>query len=240
MPVLTCRIDSVLPETPRNLLVSLALDGREFPFEAGQSALLGDHDQPDRKPYSIACAPHRSRETGTLEFLIRVNRHDSPGPHLARLVPGVCVDVEGPSGTFVLPAKCGRTPIVFVGGGTGIAPLRSMLWERLANAPDAPVALLQSARTPQELSFSAELRLLASLGRIRLVETVTRSSPSSWSGHRGRISTQHLADLVGDPLQTLCFVCGPDSLVKDVPRLLRGLGVSPDRIRTEHWVDRGR
>ena len=37
--------------------------------------------------------------------------------------------------------------------------------------------------------------------------------------------------------QPLCYVCGPDSLVEDVPRLLAALGVPPSRIYTEHWAD---
>jgi NAD(P)H-flavin reductase len=237
MAVLTCRIGAVLRETPRNRLVRLALDGREFPFEAGQYVLLGDHGRPDRRPYSIACAPHQARQTGMLEFLIQVDHSDSPGAHLARLSPGLAVDVEGPAGTFVLPAGGRGTPAVFVGGGTGIAPLRSMLWEKLAETPPSRVALLQSARAPQELSFSGEFRHLAALGRIRLVETVTRSSPASWSGARGRIGSGHLARLLEGRRETLCYVCGPDSLVEDVPRLLRELGIDADCIRTEHWSD---
>lgn len=236
MALFTCPITRVTRETPRNRLVSLTAAGTVFTFEAGQYVQLGDHGQGERKPYSVACAPARFQETGVLEFLIQVDGNESAGPHLARLAAGRLVVVEGPSGSFVLPADLRARSVLFVGGGTGIAPLRSMLWQVLERMPLVAVAVLQSARTPDELSYAGELRALAAAGRIRLVETVTRDAPDSWSGARGRIDVDQLSLVLGGP-DTLCYVCGPDSLVEDVPRLLEDLGVAARNIRTERWAD---
>jgi NAD(P)H-flavin reductase len=236
VPTLTCPIRGVFHETPRNRLVRLALDGRRFPFAAGQYVLLGDHGQPARKPYSIACAPVQASASGELEFLIQVSDGESPGPHLARLAPGRLVDVEGPAGSFVLPESRLEGAVAFIGGGTGIAPLRSMIWQVLSTMPGVRVSVLQSARAPEELAYSSELRQLAAEGRIRLIETITRDVPGTWRGERGRISGAHVSRLVDSP-GTLCYVCGPDSLVEDVPVLLDARGVPPASIRTEHWND---
>jgi ferredoxin-NADP reductase len=235
--ILTCPIRAVIRETSRDRVVRLALDGRVLPFEAGQHVLLGSHGGTDRKPYSIASAPTQVHVTGELEFLVRVDEEESPGPHLGRLAVGRFVDVEGPSGTFVIPSDLGGRPVVLVGGGTGIAPLRAMLWQVLATQPDARPGVLHSARMPEDLAYGAELRALASRGRIRLIETVTRSAARSWPGERGRIDRRQLVRLVDGP-DTLCFVCGPDSLVEGVPLLLAGLGVPAGHIRTEQWTDR--
>jgi NAD(P)H-flavin reductase len=237
VPTLTCAIRDVRRETPRNRLVRLDLDGRPFDFVAGQYAWLGDHGQAVRKPYSIACAPAQARASGALEFLIQVAENETPGPHLACLAPGALVDLDGPDGGFVLPAGWREGHLALIAGGTGIAPLRAMLWHALSTLPDARVSVLESARTADDIAYSTELRQLAAEGRIQLVETVTREVAEGWHGDTGRISRDHLSR-IATTADTLCFVCGPDSLVEEVPALLAELGIPPSQIRAEHWQDR--
>ncbi len=233
MPLLTLPISASRRATPRNLAIRLDLGGRPFDFLAGQYVLLGQPGADDRRPYSIASAPTEVAAAGELEFLIQVDEHGSPGPHLPSLAPGRCLAVEGPAGTFTLPAGLTDADFLFVAGGTGIAPIRSMLVQVLATGPGARVALVHAARSPEELSYADEFRALARQGRIRLVESVTREAPPGWQGVRGRIAAPHLAPLaVG--ARTLAFVCGPDSLVEEIPRVLAALGVSSTR--TEQWA----
>lgn len=234
---LSLRIAESRQETPRNRVIRLDLDGRPFPFEAGQYALLGGSGLGERRPYSIACAPVQAVGLGALEFLIQVGDDGSPGPHLPRLGVGELIDVEGPEGTFTLPSGRLAPDVLFVAGGTGVAPVRSMLWQ-LLEAKGAPprIGLVQSGRSPDELAYASEFRALAYAGRIHLVETVTREAPDSWQGIRGRIGRSQLeAAITGG--RPLCFVCGPDSLIEDVPRLLNQLGVPTSQIYTEHWAD---
>ncbi len=236
--ILTSLISAVVVETPRNRIVRLAPDGPVPVFQAGQYVRLGDHGQPLREPYSIACSHAQAAKEGSLEFLIQVWQDESPGAHLARLAVGRRVDVEGPFGTFVVPEGERPRAVVLIGGGTGIAPLRAIWWEILSKSPATRVLVLQSARTPGELSYAGELRRLANDGRITLVETVTREAPRAWLGRRGRIDARMLAGLIDGP-DTWCFVCGPDSLVKDVPKLLASIGVDTRGVRAEHWADPG-
>jgi ferredoxin-NADP reductase len=223
-------------ETPRNLVIRLDLGDTPFPFEAGQYVLLGQRGADDPRPYSIACAPAESRRLRALEFLIQVGETGSPGPHLPRLDAGERVEVEGPEGQFVLPTGRLGGDVLFVAGGTGIAPLRAMLWQLLATGEGARIGVVHSGRTPDDLPYADEFRRLADEGRIHLVETVTRDAPDSWQGIRGRIGRAQLEAAMTGP-QPLCYVCGPDSLVEDVPRLLVTLGVPAARIYTEHWAD---
>jgi len=234
VPIFTCVVTAVIRETPRNRVVRLGLDGRALVFEAGQYVALGDHGQPERKPYSIACSPAQAARDGQLEFLIQVGEDESPGPHLPVLAAGRLVDVEGPSGSFGLPPGARPPAVALICGGTGIAPLRAMLWQILSDSPSTKVALLQSARTPDEFSYAEELRGLAGEGRIMLLETVTRDAPPSWRGNRGRADARMLAGWIDGP-DTWCFVCGPDSLVEGIPRLLTSVGVHARNIRVEHW-----
>jgi ferredoxin-NADP reductase len=233
MPLLTLPIVEKRRETPRNLAVRLDLGGRPFPFLAGQYVLLGEAGGGDRRPYSIASSPAEAAASGSLAFLIQVDEHDSPGPHLPSLDPGRCLAVEGPAGDFVLPADVGQAGYLFVAGGTGVAPVRSMLYHVLEAAPTAPVSLVQAGRTPEELSYREEFRTLAREGRIRLLESVTREAPKGWQGVRGRVNASHLEGLLPGR-HALAFVCGPDSLVEEVPRILASLGVTGTK--TESWA----
>jgi ferredoxin-NADP reductase len=63
---------------------------------------------------------------------------------------------------------------------------------------------------------------------------VTREADDDWSGARGRIGRDDLAQLVHDPA-TLCFICGPPALVSQMPGVLENLGVPSERIRIEAW-----
>jgi ferredoxin-NADP reductase len=100
--------------------------------------------------------------------------------------------------------------------------------------PHREVGVFYSARTPDEFAYQDELRALADAGRIELQQTVTRTVGEDWRGARGRIDRAELRRLIHDP-GTLCFICGPPSLVEEMPKLLSELGVARPRIKIEAW-----
>jgi ferredoxin-NADP reductase len=124
--------------------------------------------------------------------------------------------------------------LLFVAGGTGIAPLRSMIQQAVLSRQGGRLHLLYSARTPGDFAYLPELRGLARQGHLELALTATREVPSRWRGDRGRITPERLAPLIATP-ETLCFVCGPAAMVDEVPRMLRDLGINGSRIRIEDW-----
>jgi ferredoxin-NADP reductase len=227
--VLTLPVAEVRRATPTSRLLRLALDA-PFAFEPGQSALIGVHGQPDRRHYSLATPPEIARRDGALEFLVRTERDGSIGPHLDGLHRGTLVDVEGPVGRFVLPESFREKQLLFVAGGTGIAPIRAMLL-RAASVRGLSLSLAYSARTSKEFAFLTEVDAMRRAG-LRLLLTATREAPESWKHDRGRLNQTRLASLVESP-DTLCFVCGPPALVEDVPQSLMKLGIEEERIRTE-------
>jgi len=226
-------VREVIDATPRARVVRLDLGGRPFAFQAGQAVLVADHGSPESpRAYSIANAPDEAARDGWLELLVGLKPDGTPGPHLT-LRTGQAVDIDGPIGQFTFPAEPSERRFAFVAGGTGIAPLRAMLHAALART-GTDVAVLYSARTPDEFAYEAELRTMAAAGRIQLRQTVTRSDDETWTGPRGRIGRGELAPLVHDAA-TLCFICGPPALVEDIPKLLGELGVPAERIKMEIW-----
>lgn len=230
--MLTLPIRDVLPATPRARIARLDLDGRTFDYAPGQAVLVASHGREKRRPYSVASAPEDARLLGWLELLVGVAVDGTPGPHLT-LERGELVDVDGPVGSFTFPPAPQERRFVFIAGGTGIAPLRAML-QRALRLPHRNIGLFYSVRTPDEFAYQEELRALARRGEIELRQTVTRATDTDWTGPRGRLNRDALAELVHDPA-TLCFICGPPALVDEMPKILADLGIPPQRIKIEEW-----
>jgi ferredoxin-NADP reductase len=214
-------------------MVRLSLGKARFAYRAGQAALLGIVGQPQHVPYSIASAPEETTKHGWLEFLLKLES-GGWGSHLSGLGRGSGISVHGPVGSFVFPPHPAERQFLFVAGGTGIAPLRSMICHAFSTRQRGRLHLLYSARTPSDFAYLPELKRYSREGRLELALTSTREVPPRWRGQQGRITSEHLASLVETP-ETLCFVCGPAAMVDDVPRMLMELGIERKRIRIEEW-----
>ena len=215
-------------------MVRISLEGSAFPYLPGQAVMVGAHGGRQRRPYSLADAPERSRLDDCLELLVGLDADGLAGPHLM-IEPGRLVDLEGPIGHFTFPEHPDERRFLFIAGGTGIAPLRSMLRHALA-VPHDEIGVCYSARMPTEFAYAHELRELAHRQQIELELRVTRELPTGrWDGTRGRLGGADLARLVHGR-ETLCFVCGPPALVREIPKALEDLGVPRTRIRTEEWM----
>jgi ferredoxin-NADP reductase len=225
------RLLSNEPATPSTRVVRVALDGAPYTYRAGQAASVGLNLQERLTPYSIASAPHDTAEHGYLEFLVKVDGSSRFGAVVSDLRAGTAMFVSPPSGSFELPAAP-RGTLLFIAGGTGIAPMRSMIRELIHRDPDGHPALIYSARTPDEFAYLEEFRNLADQGMIGLTLTLTGAA-QNWLHARGRTGTEHLEG-VATP-ETTCFICGPPAMVTDLPQTLAALGVPRERIRTENW-----
>jgi ferredoxin-NADP reductase len=138
----------------------------------------------------------------------------------------------GPIGSFTLNGIPSDAPILFVAGGTGIAPLRSMIHQALHDAHPAPLVLVYSARSPNEFAYLADLQRLSRDGQLAMTLTLTGQC-DDWVHARGRAGISHLAEYAHPSV--VAFVCGPPSMVAEIPVALESLGVPRDRIRTENW-----
>jgi p-cymene methyl-monooxygenase electron transfer component len=231
---LDLRITSVRRETRGTRIVRVGLGGRPFHFQAGQAALIGPAGGSECVPYSIATAPEESREQDALEFLIRMKPSGGWGNEFPPPRRGMRLAVEGPVGSFAFPPRVRDSRLLFIAGGTGVAPLRSMIQHALRTGYDGHLRMLYSARTPADFPYLRELRGMARRGEIELLLTATRETAGRWRGGRGRVTADHLVALLADG-PARCFVCGPAAMVADVPAMLHALGVSRERIHVEQW-----
>jgi len=207
------------------------LDG-PFQYRAGQVAEIGPAG-PSLVPYSIASAPEDTAADGCADFLIKIDGRGRWGDHFEPLRRGQRLQVSDPLGRFTFPDDPAEREFLFIAGGTGIAPLRAMIRHARHTVPGT-FRLLYSARTPLDFAYRRELCGMARRGEIELTLTATRDVTDVWRGERGRIAATQLSALIRTP-DTLCFVCGPASMVEEVPRMLQRLGIDRGLIRVEEW-----
>jgi NAD(P)H-flavin reductase len=232
--VLTLPIRESIAATPRSHIIRLDLRGAPFPYRSGQAVYLHPEGAAKPRPYSIASAPEQTSANGLLEFLVQTDEDGAKGVSANTIQPGTLVAVEGPMGSFQFPEHPPERHFLFIAGGTGIAPLHSMLWHALLAERGGHITLIYSVRSPEEFAYLDEFEQLASEGRIGFHHTVTRGAAEGWAGRQGRIDGSLLHSLVR-PGDTLCFLCGPPALVGEIPKLLEDLGVSKSQILMERW-----
>ena len=166
--MITVPVRQTTNSTPRTRLLSVDLRAVQFPFAAGQAVMLGLSGSPLRKPYSIASAPWEVTKSGIMQVLVQIEDSGGLDPHLELASPGTLLDLEGPFGSFGLPERV-DTPLLFIAGGTGIAPLRAMLIEHLARPTTLRAFIdLQRAIGGRVCVSPRACRALETAGRITL------------------------------------------------------------------------
>jgi NAD(P)H-flavin reductase len=151
---------------------------------------------------------------------------------------GQTLTLRGPYGQpFPLETWRGRN-LVFVAGGIGLPPLRSVLWNVLDRREEfGEVILVYGARTAADLIYKEELAEWAARRDMRLVTTVDPGGESpDWTGRVGLVPTvlEDLAPAAGSetPARSVALVCGPPIMIKFTLPVLTKLGFAPGDIYT--------
>jgi CDP-4-dehydro-6-deoxyglucose reductase len=223
----------------RRLVIALPPEAR-FRFRAGMHVELRTPGIAKPRTYSIACAPDDAGlpPDGLLEFFI--TRHESGqasgwlhGPD--RL--GCSVQVHGPYGTFQLPKRAER-PVLCLAGGSGLAPVLSILRRALRDGYAPPVRLILSVRDQSEVFALDALHALARrFPHFSYTVTLTRADrvdpATGW--RRGRITEwlgQEFFDLSGFTV----LAAGPPGFVDACVATARTLGATPEHILTDSFT----
>ncbi|MFI5541121.1 FAD/NAD(P)-binding protein [Nocardia sp. NPDC051900] len=126
---------------------------------------------------------------------------------------GGLIGVRGPFGTGWDLTSAAGGDLVIVGGGVGLAPLRSAILAALAARDDyRRVVLITGARTPADILFRHDQRLWPAAGAIELHQTVDHPAPD-WDGRVGFV-TEPLAHLTVEPGKTTALLCGPEPMMR--------------------------
>jgi len=230
----------VLTETPRTRTLVLDVPGWTG-HRAGQHVdirLTAEDGYQAQRSYSIASAPG----DGRLDLTVERIEDGEVSPYLVDdLLPGDRFELRGPIGGYFVWEDEPGGPVLLLAGGSGIAPLMSMLRHRAATASEVPTRLLYSSRELGDVIYREELDRLAADGAgFEISLTLTRAQPPGWEGYERRIDDELLAEVAWPATERpLAFVCGPTTFVEVAASALSRLGYEPARIKTERFGPTG-
>jgi len=215
------RIVRVKDETPDTKTVTLS-PNHFGGFTPGQFAMLTVYGVGEA-PFSICSSPF---DKDSLQFSIRRMGSVTRMVHEARV--GDEVGVRGPYGRgWPVESMSGRD-ILMVGGGIGLAPLRSLVLHLLGERDKyGEIAVCYGARTPSLLMYRDEFDEWAGRG-VKLYLTVDVGE-EGWDGSVGVVTT-----ILGKPLlnkaEAIVCTCGPPVMIRFVLKRLVELGYSKENI----------
>jgi ferredoxin-NADP reductase len=220
------RVVEIVTENARTK--SIVLDAAEWPgHRAGQHVdvrLTAEDGYQAQRSYSIASAPEDEHLVLTVERL----DDGEVSPYLTETIqPGEELELRGPVGGYFVWEESLGGPLLLVGGGSGVVPLRAMLRYHRAVGSDLPVRLLYSARTQSDLIYQRELESF---------DTTITLTREHWAGRTGRVDRDLLEDVAWPATDhPLVYVCGPTGFVEAVADALVALGHDAGRVRTERF-----
>jgi CDP-4-dehydro-6-deoxyglucose reductase len=227
---LPCRIAQLTPLAPDVMQMFLRLPAVEaLKFHPGQylDILL---DRGRRRSFSIASPPH---DSGLLELHVRRVPGGGFTDGLFGSAPGSLLRIEGPIGQFVYRES--SSPLLMIGGGTGFAPLKSMLRHILEGATDQsldrPIHLYWGARRAHDV-YEDEQVLEWVRRHPQLHFTAVLSEATQANAPHHRLGWVHEAVLADHPsLEPFdIYAAGPPALVEAIRTAFPRRGARPDRL----------
>jgi ferredoxin-NADP reductase len=173
------------------------------------------------RAYSLTSGP---RADGRLAITVKIIPNGRVSTHLVRRAqPGTVLQLDQATGDFHLPAiPPGRA--LFVTAGSGITPVMGILRHHLPSLRD--VVVVHSAPTPEAAIFGRELRDMAAVGRIRLLERHTDRD--------GLLAPEDLERLVPDWVDRQAWACGPPAMLDALEAHWAGAGLA-QQLHTERF-----
>jgi len=188
----------------------------DFKYKPGQLAMLSVFG----KGESMIAITSSPTSGDKLQFAIMRMGMVTSILHYLRL--GEKIGIRGPYGNgFPIEDWKGKN-LVFIGGGIGIAPLRSAYSYALHNRSDyKDIMIINGARTSRDIVFQDELRSLADSGKAR-IELSIDAPEEGWDGFVGFVAG-NVKRIAPNPENTIAITCGPPIMIKTVLKELIAL-----------------
>ncbi|WP_342348759.1 FAD-binding oxidoreductase [uncultured Nitrospira sp.] len=213
-----------LTQDVRELILEL-VDIPSLEFLPGQSIAVNIPDGASGlsflRYYSLTSLPSSSHQ---LVLLFNAGEHGNSAACVLEYSVGHELECSGPFGSFHLHEDPERD-LLFIGTGTGIAPLWSMLSSLFEQSCSQPMTLLWGLRSESDIYYLDELQKWADCYK-NFSFNLTLSKPAHhWRGKTGRVT--HLLQEFPDVDHLAVYVCGNRKMVTDVTSLLQRKGICP-------------
>ena len=212
--------------------------GSEYRFRAGQNTDFTLIDPPETDAggnvhtFSFASSPH---ETGA--FMVATRMRKSAFKNSLKVIPlGTKVKVADPMGSFTLHKDTSKAA-VFLAGGIGITPSRSILeWATHEKLPHR-LYLFYSNQSGRGVPFLSDFETWARKNpNFKFIPTLTGPRDPSWRYETGRVNKDMVAKHLPDVQKAIYYLAGPPGMVAAMRQLTEDLGVSEDNLKTEDFA----
>lgn len=209
----------------------------DFQFRAGQFGDITLINPPETdaegntRGFSIATAPYEE------DLMFATRMRDTAFKRTLRNLPiGAEVELNAPYGDFTLH-KTETTPAVFIIGGIGVTPVRSMIAQATHDKTAHKITLFHANRTPADAPFLADFERFAKENpNFTYIPAATDAGSDDWKGERGRVDEAMLKRHVSDLNAPIYYLSGPEGMVKAMRQLLVSVNVNEDNIKTEEFT----
>lgn len=148
---------------------------------------------------------------------------------------GTVVSLDAPYGDFRLH-KTATTPAVFLIGGIGITPVRSIIAQATHDHLPHHITLLYANKTAADAAFTADFTAMAKQNpNFTFVPVYAEAKAGEWNGERGFIDEAMLKRHVPDVAKPIYYLSGPAGMVKAMRQMLVKANANEDNIRTEEF-----
>ena len=191
------------------------------------------HDNADKRGnkrwFTLSSSPSEELIAITTKFA--AENGSSFKETLRNLKPGVEVEISQPMGDFVLP-KDPSIPLVFVAGGIGCTPMRSMIRWLLDNDEQRAIQLLYSVNTLEEVAFK-DLFKSYKLD----MQIIPNNPPANWEAPSGRLDAAKILQIIGnDGLENKQFyISGPEPMIEALENGLKSADISKKHLISDFF-----
>jgi ferredoxin-NADP reductase/Na+-translocating ferredoxin:NAD+ oxidoreductase RnfD subunit len=195
------------------------------------------HQNPDsrgvRRYFTVASSPTED----TIHLGVRFYERGSSFKRALRAMTNRTRLIGGPiAGDFVLPRD--RThKLVFIAGGVGVTPYRSMLKYLLDTGERRDIVVFFATRTAADIVYQDVLTEAQRRLGIKTIYTLTDTAaiPNNWPGGKGRISEQMIVEAAPDYCERTFYISGPPAMVNATERVLKNLGIGRSQIKRDDF-----
>ena len=211
-------------------------EGKRFDFKPGQFLMLYLLDAAGnptdlKRPYSISSSP---TENNYLEVTFKIQGVFTN--ELSKKKENDLLGVDGPYGSFVFDESI-KDDLVFIAGGVGITPFKSMLRYITSKNLSNSVKLFYSSRYCENFLCRSEFEEFKERkSNLDCILSITGNViPENWKGEEGRVDEKMLKSKIGSFNGKLFYICGPPPMVNEMVEILSRNGVKNNRIKREGW-----
>lgn len=202
-----------------------------FCYDPGQFMFIKIHKNEEEliKHFTISSSPTEE----TLEITKKLTGHDYSNA-LQNLKIGDNISIDGPYGDFTFKGEHGK--VLFLTGGIGITPIRSIIRYCLDKRLSTDMVLLYSCRFEDDVPFKNEIDELNDINlNLKVFYAVSRPT-EKWGGYTGRISGELIRESVPDYQSRFTYISGPPAMVASMKTILTNeLNLPASRIKTEQF-----